>query len=707
MRTLHLFPYAVAALLATTSCDKNSPETSRKIAELEHKNNETDDRQHELEQELADQKIAAERDSIERERQRINEERTELERLEGEEVAAQSAALREREQELANREDRLEHVRSELDEKEEELGRHEMELTDRDRDLAGREAIDFDPTPQSEPVADYGMFYDSLASYGSWFETEDYGYVWQPVVVRDSNWRPYSRGRWACTDRGWTWISEEPFGWATYHYGRWAQLRGRGWIWVPGSEWSPCWVSWRESPSHIGWAPLPPETLAYSGHAWDSTVDVQFAIGISSFSFVEIQHFGNPIFSHCLPIRRNRDCFGSTTNITHLHFCNGEVICGGPKYREICDRLGKQMPFYRFRVDDRPQLSRDQLGLRPRIRGNHLLVSAPNVNTGWNEGIRPRNVKGRIESISVEREGNLSGEISRKYRDSREQGRKQAERKIDELGGVEKFDRIRQKKLPGSRGGVALNSRDHTNRAIRPEDTQPPRGNDRPSGGNYNATESRPQPTNVGGQRPVNRPAEREDRQRRNPAMPNRGGEAATRLAERKESPQGGNRENQEPQGGGGAAPAREVSNEPQGREEEQFRDRARRQAAEEAQRKQARQRQEEQEENRRQAERAQRQQKEEQQRDTQRQQERDQRQRQEKNQRQQEQARQQRQQEERQHQQEEGQRQQRQQEERQRKQEEGQRQQRQHQQEERQRQREESRQKENDGAEKRRDRNR
>ena len=80
------------------------------------------------------------------------------------------------------------------------------------------------------------MFYDSLSSYGSWFETPDYGYVWQPVVVRDSDWRPYTRGRWACSDRGWTWISDEPFGWATYHYGRWALLRGHGWVWVPGSR---------------------------------------------------------------------------------------------------------------------------------------------------------------------------------------------------------------------------------------------------------------------------------------------------------------------------------------------------------------------------------------------------------------------------------------------------------------------------------------
>jgi hypothetical protein len=67
------------------------------------------------------------------------------------------------------------------------------------------------------------------------------------------SWRPYTNGRWVYTDAGWTWISEEPFGWATYHYGRWARLRNIGWIWVSGDEWAPAWVSWRKSNDYVGW----------------------------------------------------------------------------------------------------------------------------------------------------------------------------------------------------------------------------------------------------------------------------------------------------------------------------------------------------------------------------------------------------------------------------------------------------------------------
>src|SRR5439155_12885000 len=74
------------------------------------------------------------------------------------------------------------------------------------------------------------FFYNNLSG-GSWIEVGDYGYCWQPDVAVDNNdWRPYSDGYWAYTDDGWTWVSYEDFGWATYHYGRWAHLTDVGWV---------------------------------------------------------------------------------------------------------------------------------------------------------------------------------------------------------------------------------------------------------------------------------------------------------------------------------------------------------------------------------------------------------------------------------------------------------------------------------------------
>ncbi|WP_156345043.1 DUF6600 domain-containing protein [Verrucomicrobium spinosum] len=102
---------------------------------------------------------------------------------------------------------------------------------------------------QAQETVSFELFYESLDPYGEWIGVDDYGYCWRPyAAVDDPMWRPYSDGSWAHTDGGWTWVSNEDFGWATYHYGRWARVIGVGWVWVPGYEWAPAWVSWRDTP---------------------------------------------------------------------------------------------------------------------------------------------------------------------------------------------------------------------------------------------------------------------------------------------------------------------------------------------------------------------------------------------------------------------------------------------------------------------------
>jgi hypothetical protein len=446
-----LIPLSAYFLFAATSCDKQPSEIEKKIAELERKNQSAEDRQRALEQQIEDQKIAAERDAIERERVKIEEERAAMARQQGQAAAEQNDAIRRREEGLAEREEKLGQKRAELQNKQDELVRKTQNFSDRDRDLAGREALPFQQIQQRRPVGDYGMFYDSLSSYGSWFESPDYGYVWQPVVVRDSGWRPYSRGRWACSDRGWTWVSEEPFGWATYHYGRWALLRGRGWVWVPGTEWAPSWVSWRQNDRHIGWAPLPPETLAYRGHSWGTNVDVQFRIGALSFNFVEIRNFGGPVYAHCLPVRGNTTIIQQTTNITYIHVQNQQVICGGPRYRDLSDRIGKPLPFYRLEVNQSARQTRNSEGMRARIMGDKLMIAAPNIDNGWNAGLKPKQVKGQVESGAIERDGPLTAEVTNLYRQSREESRQKADETVKELGGRQEFERRRLEVLQENR----------------------------------------------------------------------------------------------------------------------------------------------------------------------------------------------------------------------------------------------------------------
>ena len=72
-----------------------------------------------------------------------------------------------------------------------------------------------------------------LGSYGAW-DSSDYGPVWYPVVA--VNWRPYCFGHWRyVAPWGWTWVGVEPWAFAPFHYGRWAEIGGR-WGWVPGSR---------------------------------------------------------------------------------------------------------------------------------------------------------------------------------------------------------------------------------------------------------------------------------------------------------------------------------------------------------------------------------------------------------------------------------------------------------------------------------------
>ena len=62
-------------------------------------------------------------------------------------------------------------------------------------------------------TGDHQIFFAELSRFGEWFETQDYGFVWQPMALgTNPAWRPYTRGRWVNSDQGWTWLSDEPFG---------------------------------------------------------------------------------------------------------------------------------------------------------------------------------------------------------------------------------------------------------------------------------------------------------------------------------------------------------------------------------------------------------------------------------------------------------------------------------------------------------------
>ncbi|MDO8179519.1 MAG: hypothetical protein Q7T62_14860 [Undibacterium sp.] len=75
--------------------------------------------------------------------------------------------------------------------------------------------------------------YQQLDEYGTWETHAEYGAIWLPRTT-DIGWAPYRNGNWLwVAPWGWTWVDRAPWGFAPYHYGRWAHI-GPRWAWVPG-----------------------------------------------------------------------------------------------------------------------------------------------------------------------------------------------------------------------------------------------------------------------------------------------------------------------------------------------------------------------------------------------------------------------------------------------------------------------------------------
>jgi hypothetical protein len=103
---------------------------------------------------------------------------------------------------------------------------------------------------------DYASDVVALDDYGDWeYSSSASTNVWVPRV--SVGWTPYSFGTWYNTPVGLTWWSSDPWGWYPYHYGSWYfDIGFRNWCWVPAYTYSPAWVYWAYTPSHIGWCPV-------------------------------------------------------------------------------------------------------------------------------------------------------------------------------------------------------------------------------------------------------------------------------------------------------------------------------------------------------------------------------------------------------------------------------------------------------------------
>jgi hypothetical protein len=329
-------------------------------------------------------------------KQQTEEERkTEIERQVQERLAAERQA--QSEQQLAQRQAELE--------------AREKALSEKERAAESAPVVEASETPLQASrtdtsgniaTASYSTFYRKLDPYGVWRETSSYGYVWQPrEAERSRSWRPYTNGRWIYTDAGWTWISEEPFGWATYHYGRWTRLRNIGWIWVPGDEWAPAWVSWRKSNDYVGWAPLPPEARFDRRAGIHNWADNYYDIGPDQYCFVPTNQFGaRRVETALVPPQRNVTIVNETTNVTNITYSSTTIINQGPSYDEL--RARSRQPIERLRLERQITANVDAETPRSVIRGEVVQIPAPVIATAQPTE-RPRNIKGTFAQTVVER----------------------------------------------------------------------------------------------------------------------------------------------------------------------------------------------------------------------------------------------------------------------------------------------------------------
>ncbi len=291
-------------------------------------------------------------------------------------------------------------------------------------------------TTTVETTEDIGVASDvfftssSLRNHGRWVTVKPYGRCWQPTGV-EPDWEPYTRGHWVYSADGWAWVSEEDFGWATYHYGRWFREEDSGWYWVPGRVWAPSWVSWRHGHSYIGWAPLPPSAIAAAGVGISAWADHRWGIGPRAYNFVRVRDFGAPSMAGVLlPRQENPAVMANTNNVTNIVNTQRGIFSGGPNFLAVNNSLTRAggEPIQTVRIDRNPaskpvtpdgkfsQLAAGVFAVaaplvtRAQKPANlppvAATIAAPKFDKGWNGLSDPKNASALQGKIANEMPGN-------------------------------------------------------------------------------------------------------------------------------------------------------------------------------------------------------------------------------------------------------------------------------------------------------------
>ncbi|WP_298360833.1 DUF6600 domain-containing protein [Runella sp.] len=329
-------------------------------------------------------------------------------------------------------------------------------------------------------------FYNELSPYGQWLDNPTYGQVWQPQVNAD--FQPYATdGHWEMTEYGNTWVSDYPWGWAPFHYGRWQFDDYYGWIWIPGYEWGPAWVSWRSGGGYYGWAPLGP----------GMNIDVNINIPYNYWVFVPDIYITSPrVYSYCIPRNRIVNIYGGTSYLNNYYRYNNRAYAYGPQRHDI-ERITRNR-INVYRADDlyrngRNNYNRNNGGYaQGPSRGNGGYNSRPDYNN------RDKNNRDRWDN----RSGQNSPQYDNRYGQNQNRGNDRFDNNSNSRDRVQQSERANPQ--PNRQEDRSYQTPDRAN-------PQPNRQEDRPyqapERGNAQRTWGNP-PSQGNREQPAQRPTE-------------------------------------------------------------------------------------------------------------------------------------------------------------------------------------------------------
>jgi len=221
-------------------------------------------------------------------------------------------------------------------------------------------SVDYDQTRLAAPhyLSKYMTGFAELDTAGIWKINSEYGPIWFPT---DPEWSPYRFGHWGwIAPWGWTWIDDQPWGFAPSHYGRWVMIDDH-WAWAPGGStvhplFAPAVVAFLGTPgiglssedgATVAWFPLAPGETYWPTYTQDmdyirslnfgnvpDTEAIQMpADGAPRLEFFH-EDFANRRFSTAVPrsvFINGRPAAPARVSLPEQRLQNAPVLMGSPQ----------------------------------------------------------------------------------------------------------------------------------------------------------------------------------------------------------------------------------------------------------------------------------------------------------------------------------------------------------------------------------------